>query len=162
MNEIITTTLPALIEATTKKDIQTLASRLVNDIAEGWADALKMAEHISATEYLIKSIKEDECYVHYILEELAKHSGKYSHEGTRIEAAEVGVKYDYSACNDPVLKVLELELESIEKEITERKEFLKAVPVSGLIITDVDTGETLAVFRPNKTSISSYKVTLSK
>jgi hypothetical protein len=156
--ELITTSRPALYDGgNTKKEIESLALLLVEDVLEK-GNPLELAERIAATENLIKALKENSRFTDYVKEELAKSSGKFSTpSGTRIEACEVSVSYDYSSNGDW------LALDSQEKEIKERKkaleEKLRKIP-SGKLLVDDQTGETL--IGPVKTSKSSYKVTLQK
>lgn len=160
--QLIQTTLPALVEGGySKKELQGYATGIVDEVLDRGIP-LEMAEKISATEQLIKFIKEDKRYVDYVRDELAKYKGKYSSEsGTKIEAAEVGTKYDFSNCNDPELKELEIGLFQFETAVNDRKAFLKTVPISGMNIITIQ-GEAVTVYPPSKTSTSSFKTTLSK
>lgn len=107
----------------------------------------------------------DKEFVDYIREQIKVNSDKDNFttgRGVKFTIAEVGTTYDFTNCNDPVL----VQLESSAKEITEmlkqRKEFLKAVKPEGEIITNSDTGETVTVYPPAKSSKSSFKTSLPK
>lgn len=82
--------------------------------------------------------------------------------GVKFSLAETGNSYDFSNCNDIELATLEIEAKDAADKVKERKEFLKTVPVSGLIVTDKETGETYEIFPPSKSSKSSFKVALPK
>jgi len=145
-----------------KTSIHKLATMLIEQVLE-IGNPLELAEQIAASENLIKSIKEDKRFADYVREQLDQYKGKFNTESaTKIEAAEVGTKYDFSVCNDVILTNHEKELEKAEFMVTNRKGFLKNVPPEGLIITDALTGETWTVYPPSKTSTSSYKITLAK
>lgn len=146
----------------TKQSIQFAASNAVDAILEK-GNVIEAAEMLSATEAFIKDVKAHNRFVPYLREEIEK-SGKSltRPSGTKIELAEVGTKYDYSKCEDLTLTDLELKLSGIEKKVKQRQEFLKTVPVEGLVVTDEQTGETFKVYPPSKTSTSSYKITLAK
>ena len=80
MNEIIATAIPALMDVTSKKEIESLASWMIEEVLND-GKCLDLAERIAATEYLIKAIKADKRYVDYVREELAKNKGKYVYNG---------------------------------------------------------------------------------
>lgn len=159
MNELIQIA-PALIEVSTKKEIEQLSKFLVDEILSN-GKCLELAERIAATETLIKSMKADKRYVEYVREELAKYKGKYESNGTKIEAVETGTRYSFDGCNDQHLNDMLKEFEELETVINERKEMLKRIPASGLVVTDPGTAETYTCYPPSKVSNSSYKVTLA-
>jgi hypothetical protein len=114
-------------------------------------------------ESFVKEVKGNKQYIDFVRDEIAKH-GKVANtgSGTKIELAEVGTKYDFSQCEDPTLLELERKINYLDSELANRKDFLKTVPLSGLLVTDETTGETYKVYPPSKTSTSSYKVTIAK
>ena len=152
------TTLPALvIGAHTKTDIEHLALTVIEDCLKK-GTPIELAEKIAATENLIKSVKSNTVFSNYLLDELAKEKGKHTTEsGTKIEAVEAGVSYDYSS--DRTWVELNNKSEHIKTYMKAREEILKKIP-PGKLLVDADTGETL--IGPAKKSTSSYKVTLSK
>lgn len=96
-----------------------------------------------------------------VREEVAKWNGKYtSPRGVKFENAEVGTKYNYSQCGDPVLSRLEADAKAAAEKLEERREFLKKLPTSGIEIRDDD--ELVKIYPPSKSSTSSYKITLPK
>jgi hypothetical protein len=155
-------TLPEISSGISKTSIQILADKTVEGILDN-GNVLQVAEVLSAIEHLSKAIKGSKPYTEYLRNEIEKY-GKSATlpNGTKIELAETGTKYDYSKCEDLILQRLEQKAESAANELKERQDFLKTVPVKGVSIIDEETGETFTVFPPSKTSNSSYKVTLSK
>jgi len=85
--------------------------------------------------------------------------GFTTQRGAKFNIAEVGTKYDFLACGDPEYDRLDAELKGLQAKIKERQEFLKTIPANGVDII-FDGGEVCHVNRPNKTSISSYRITL--
>ena len=156
--ELIKTSRPALVEGgQSKTDISKLASEIINESFDR-GNVLELVEKIAATEELIKQIKGDVAFKNYALEKIE--NGYTSESGTRIEQCEAGTKYHFEKCNDPVLRNLYTRREVIDDKIKEREAFLKTVPSSGIEILFGD--ELVKVYHPYKTSVTTYKVTLSK
>jgi paraquat-inducible protein B len=155
MNEIIFSKLPV-----TKANITAQAETAVAHIIEG-QDAFSIAETMSAVEEFISIVRKDKRLVEYVRTELEKEKGKkQTANGTKIECAEVGTKYDYSQCNHPMLTEMTAEVERLNAAIKELQEFLKRVPPAGMEVGIND--ELVKVYPPSKSSTSSYKVTLAK
>lgn len=96
-----------------------------------------------------------------VREEIAKWNGKYtSTRGVKFENAEVGTKYNYTLCNDPVLLQLEGDAKAAADRLKERQEFLRKLPTEGIEIRNDD--ELVTIYPPSKSSTSSYKITLPK
>jgi flagellar biosynthesis component FlhA len=146
----------------TKTEIKNCSEQLIESVLEV-GNVVSVAEGLSALTEFVKLIREDERFVSYLRDELAKNKGKVqTTSGAKIEVAEVGTNYDFAVCADVEQERLESEMNSISERLKARREFLKTVPAKGLIITDEDSGETYTVYPPAKTSKSSYKITLAK
>jgi hypothetical protein len=154
--------LPVISAGYTKTQLKIAAWDVVNDIIEN-GNALPAAEALSAMESFVKEVKGNKQYIDFVRDEIAKH-GKAANtaSGTKLELAEVGTKYDFTNCEDPKLVDLQSMIEAVNADLENRKDFLKTVPLSGLLLTDENTGETYKVYPPSKTSTSSYKVTIAK
>jgi hypothetical protein len=113
-------------------------------------------------------IEPDKEFIDYLMEEIQKQGNggdkaEFTTErGVKFTLAEVGSTFDFSKCNDQELIQLEEASKSIAEKLKERKEFLKTVPEKGLLITDPETGDTYTIYRPSKSSKSSFKVSLPK
>lgn len=152
--------LPAIQTGLSKTQINTLAEKAVTDLLEN-GFVLQAAEALSAIEEFVKLVKKDVRYLSFVRDELAKNKGKFqTNSGAKIEAAEVGTKYDYSQCNDPILRDLNKTLAETNEAVKEREAFLKAVPEKGIEIRHDD--ELVTIYPPSKSSTSSYKLTLAK
>jgi hypothetical protein len=144
-----------------KPAISYKALAFVNRVMEQ-GNPLAIAENLSAIQYFIKEIEADDRLEEYVLEELNKSQGKVTlPSGTKIERIEAGTKYVFTNCNDSELNRLEWAAEVAAKAVKERKEFLKKVPASGLVVTNPETGETEHIYPPVKVSETTYKVTLN-
>jgi hypothetical protein len=154
--------LPVISAGYTKTQLKIAADNVVNDIIEN-SNALPAAEALSAMENFVKEVKGNKQYIDFVREEIQKHGkAATTASGSKLELAEVGTKYDFSKCEDPKLLELIRKIDALDVELDNRKDFLKTVPLSGLLVTDESTGETYKVYPPSKTSTSSYKVTIAK
>lgn len=150
----------------TKSTIKDLANQTIDNWLSNGIDIIRIAEIFAKYENFIKAIKDDERYLNYLLEELAKYHGCFvSHTGTKIESSENGTRYDFNGCNDPEYNELKNELDVIKEKVTAREEFLKHLPKEGMevICKTKLHGEVVAyIYPPLKQSKSGYKITIRK
>lgn len=157
MELIKTSSLPVVVGANTKTEIESLADAIVTDLMDK-GNPLELAEMLSSTEHLLKTIKSDVRFADYVKDELQKSSGKFTtSSGTKIEACETGVSYNYS--QNPDWVELDKTIASFDVKKKQLEERLKKIP-AGKLLVDESTGETLV--GPSKSSKSSFKVTLRK
>ena len=154
--KIATVTDLSLFE-TTKAERQDFAQSVVNGLKEGLSDPLKVHLQVKCMEDLIKQITSHPDYKDLTLDEAAKYGKSFEHYNAKFEIKEMGVKYDYSNCGDPIYNQLANELAELEKKVKERQAFLKAVqPGTELLIED----EVIVLYPPVKTSTTSITVNL--
>lgn len=154
--KIATVTDLSLFE-TTKSERQDFAQSVVNGLKEGLSDPLKVHLQVKCMEDLIKQITSHPDYKDLTLDEAAKYGKSFEHYNAKFEIKEMGVKYDYSNCGDPIYNQLAEELAELEKKVKERQAFLKAVqPGTELLIED----EVIVLYPPVKTSTTSITVNL--
>ena len=150
-------TLPTITEGLTKKQIADLADESVGHVLEE-GNVFQVAEALAAMEEFVKSVRKDERYIQFLRDELAKHHGRLvTASGAKIEMCEAGVSYDYSSNAEW------RELEAERFEIERRKRALEdklRILAPGRVAVDPDTGEVLE--GPNKTSKSTYRITLAR
>lgn len=153
--------LPELSNQITKTQLKIIGNNMVADIMNN-GNIIESADAISKMEMLIKEIKSNPDWIDYLREEVAKSGASVTtSSGTRIELAEVGVRYDYSVCQDTMLIELLAEQERIDELIKERQTFLKTIPVSGLDIVTTE-GELARIYPPSRSSSSSIKTTIAR
>lgn len=154
--KIATVTDLSLFE-TTKAERQDFAQSVVNGLKEGLSDPLKVHLQVKCMEDLIKQITSHPDYKDLTLDEAAKYGKSFEHYNAKFEIKEMGVKYDYSNCGDPIYNQLAEELAELEKKVKDRQAFLKAVqPGTELLIED----EVIILYPPVKTSTTSITVNL--
>jgi len=154
--KLATTTDLSLFE-TTKAERQDFAQSVVNNLKEGLSDPLKVHLQVKCMEDLIKQITSHPDYKDLTLDEAAKYGKSFEMHNAKFEVKEMGVKYDYSNCGDPIYNRLAEELAELEKKVKDRQAFLKAVqPGTELLIED----EVIVLYPPVKTSTTSITVNL--
>lgn len=154
--KIATVTDLSLFE-TTKAERQDFAQSVVNGLKEGLSDPLKVHLQVKCMEDLIKQITSHPDYKDLTLDEAAKYGKSFEHYNAKFEIKEMGVKYDYTNCGDPIYNRLAEELAELEKKVKDRQTFLKAVqPGTELLIED----EVIILYPPVKTSTTSITVNL--
>ena len=155
--------LPVITNELSKTQIKAIANQTAQDIIDNGKDVIQIADTIAKIELFIKELKATPEYLDYLITEVSKYGkGMTTSTGTKLELAEVGTKYDFSQCNDPELKKMEQEFEVLEDKIKCRKDFLKTLSANGITVLDEETGETITLYPPSKTSKSSVKCTITK
>jgi len=145
---------------TDKAQRQSFAAQVMRSIDEGSVNPLLIHLQLKCTESLIKAISETPEYKKALLDESAKHGKSFYFHNAKIETKEVGTKYDFTQCGDPIYTRIAANKDIWDEKLKERETFLKNVPESGLQIMDDDTGELITIYRPSKSSTTSIAVTL--
>jgi len=159
-DQLTTTSVLSLFD-TTKEQRESFATDIVRRIVDGEADPLTVHLQLKCMESILKAINENTIYKAALLEAAERQGQKsFTFHNAKFETKEVGVKYDWSKCDDQVLNDFTAQQERLTALIKARQDMLKTVPLSGLMITDPDTGETYTVYPPAKSSTTSVAVTL--
>lgn len=158
--ELTTTSILSLFE-TTKEERQSFCIDLVSRLENGEVDPLKLHLQVKSAEDLIKKLNENTIYKSILLDAAQKYGAKSFDYGTaKFEIKEVGTKYDYSQTGDTLLIELEAKFAELSDQLKARQKFLQTVPASGMTIVIEETGETITVYPPAKSSTTSVAVTL--
>ena len=153
--------LPTITNEINKTALKRIASSTLEEILET-GRIIEAADMIAKMEFFIKELKSNADYIDYLRYEIAKYGSAHTTaSGTRIELAEVGVKYDYVFCEDDILNDMMIQREALDERIKERQEFLKRLPSEGIDIIS-EHGEMKRIYPPSKSSTSSVKCTISK
>lgn len=154
--------LPTISNELSKTQIKVIADQTAKDIINVGMDAFKVADTIAKMELFIKELKANPEYLDYLITMVSMYgNGVTTSTGTKLELAEVGVKYDFSQCNDQELKKMEQEFEVLEEKIKSRKDFLKALSPKGIDVM-TEEGELVTLYPPSRSSKSSVKCTITK
>jgi hypothetical protein len=153
--------LPTLTNGISKSQLKIMADMSLKEIFDN-GRAIEAAEALSVMENFIKELRSNKQFSDYVRDEISKNGKQIETQSAKLELAETGVKYNFDNCGDALYQQLEQQLQSIEADLKDRKEFLKTVPLSGLSIINEQTGEVCMIYPPSKQSTSTYKITLKK
>jgi hypothetical protein len=152
--------LPIITKDLTKGQIKTMAQESFQSLTES-GRILEAADMLAKMELFIKELKSNPEYIDFLRYEVAKYGSSTTLNGTRIELAEVGTKYDYTFCEDEIHNELIIRRASLDEQIKEREAFLKTLPASGIDVINED-GVVSRIYPPSKHSTSSVKCTIQK
>lgn len=138
-------------------EISNAADQVAAQVIDGHEDALQLLVGIKATQKLFDAIIEriEESALNEALLE-AKRFDKF---GAKIEVREVGTRYNFDGCNDPVLARLteaKKQWSDLEKD---RQNLLKTLRGKTEML-DTETGEIIYALPPIKTSKTGLVVIL--
>ena len=169
-NELTTLNILSLFE-TNKDQRRFFAEDIVQNLRDEVADPLKVHIQIKAMEEIINSLTNTTektnknftlaiDYKNMLLAAAEKNGKKFQMFNAEFSIKEVGTKYDFSKCEDLELNDLIAKQVEIDLKIKAKQEFLKTIPVAGVVITNEETGETYKVYPPAKSSTTSVAVSL--
>lgn len=145
---------------TNKQQRQTFAEQIINGVIEGEINPLNVHLQIKSMEDIIASIKENAEYKRTVTDAAAEYGKSFEYMNAKIDIREVGTKYNFDQCNDGKYLALKQSENDLKKSIKAREDFLKCAPSTGTIVTDEETGETVTIYPPSKSSTTSVVVTL--
>ena len=141
-----------------KKEVKLFAENLINSIQWGEINPLDLDGQLKALEEVVSMVRKSEEMKEGLLAEADKYKEKsFDYGRFSFQKKEVGVKYDFSGCDDQILEHLEKTSEKLNEEIKARKDFLKTIQ-PGVACFD-ENG--IQLFPPAKTSTSTV-ITLLK
>lgn len=146
---------------TTKEERQSFIVKVVEALEAGQVDPLKVHLQAKCLESIVKELNANPVYKSTVLDAAEKYGKKsFEFSNSKMEIKEVGTKYDFSKCADPVLEALYVKQAEVDKLVKDRETFLKTVPQKGMIVTDEESGETFTCYPPSKSSTTSVVTTL--
>jgi hypothetical protein len=143
---------------TTKSERGSFVTQVIERLENGDVDPLETHLQVKSMEDLIKQITDSKEYKKLLLDAASKHGKSFEYHSAKFETKEVGSKYDFSNCGDPIHDELEQKAKSAADALKERQYFLKTLPVKGLEILIND--ELITIYPPSKTSTTAIAVTL--
>ena len=155
--QLETTSILSLFE-TSKAERATFVNDVVSRLESGQADPIKVHLQVKAMEDVVKCLNDNKEYKTLLLDAAEKNGKKFTAYNAEFNIREVGVKYDYSQCNDVELNQLQAQMDEINEKLKAKQKFLQTVPQAGMDILFSD--ELVKVYPPSKTSTTSVAVTL--
>ena len=142
-----------------KEQVKTFVSSLKNEILANTKNTLPILVQIKMVEKTIEDIlKDDEIDLKFLKEfQLYDKDETVVVNGATLRQSEVGVKYLYPDCGDPVWNDLNKQITELTEKKKEREKFLQNIPYDKGTV-DPDTG--LFITRPPKTSKTKVIVNL--
>lgn len=146
----------------TKENQKATAQNLVAKVVDGEADPISVFSTVKALVESLNIFLKDKGVVETTVAAVEKY-GKTGalYNGANLCIAEVGVKYDFSTCNDPEWNELSAQRAELDAKIKARETFLRAVPGQQTILNE-ETGEVSTIYAPAKSSSTSIKVTFAR
>jgi hypothetical protein len=112
----------------TKQQIKDYSRLIKESVLNGEVEPLQFAAIISALEQLFKGLKSDVLIKDVILEEAEKYGSKtIDKENVKFQIKEVGVKYDFTNCDDNEYDLLCDRIAELSAAKKERENFLKSI-----------------------------------
>ena len=148
-----------LLELSNKEVISKISKDIKSRVLDGELQPLDVAMALKGMEDLTKSIRGDSLVQDAIIEEVEKYGKVANYKGAKITVKEVGTKYHFNECNDPVWDFLKQQMDEISQKMKDREAFLKSIKGHETIVNE-ETGEVYTIKMPGKESKTGYMVTL--
>jgi hypothetical protein len=142
-----------------KDEIKRFSRMLKDEILQADRDPLKILVQLKYIEKVLEDVlKDDEIDRHFSKEfDLYGKEKVIEINGAKLQQVEVGTKYLYEDCGDPVWFDLKRQSDEIAEKKKEREKFLQNIPYDQGI---VEPKSGVFITRPPKTSKTKVKVTL--
>ncbi len=141
----------------TKSQVKDYVRIIKESVLNGEVEPLAFASQVSALEQLFKALKQDAMIKDVILEEAEKYGSKsFEKDNAKFQIKQVGVKYDFSGCNDSELDECNEQIEKLTKAKKKREALLKAIDPDA----EVFDGDGVQLFAPSKTSTTQVTIIL--
>ncbi len=142
-----------------KEQVQVFSRKLKDEILANDKEPLKILVQLKMIEKVIADIlKDEEVDLHFLKEFLLYEKEKIvTINGAKLQQSEVGTKYQYEDCGDPVWYDLVKKIDELTEKRKEREKFLQNIPYDAGIVDPVSG---VFITRPPKTSKTKVKVIL--
>ncbi len=140
-----------------RRDVNRIASGIINRIIEQELSALETDIKLRYWEKLIEAVRSNEQVKGLILEEVDLHPEKtFEEHGVEITKKELGVRFDFSDCGDSHHIELLNQIAELKAALKRRETLLKSIDGE---MADPETGEIL--YPPVRKSTTGISVKLS-
>ena len=143
-------------------DQQMLANDIILPVIEGEVNPIETYVKARALQEALKIVTDDDRIKDLVITEVEKYGNKAEFNSANLQVKDVGVKYDYSVCNDQIYNDLLYMLNDIKEQIKIREKFLSKVPSEGATIVYEQTGEVRTIYPPIKQGSHGITITFKK
>lgn len=141
---------------------QMLANDIILPVIEGEVNPIETYVKARSMLEALKIVTDDDRIKDIVITEVEKYGNKTEFNSANLQVKDVGVKYDYSVCNDQVYTDLLYMLNDIKEQIKSREKFLSKVPSDGATIVYEQTGEVRTIYPPIKQGSQGITITFKK
>ena len=145
-----------------KLDQQMLANDIILPVIEGEVNPIETYVKAKALQESLKIVTDDDRIKDLVITEVEKYGNKAEFNSANLQVKDVGVKYDYSVCNDQIYNDLLYMLNDIKEHIKIREKFLSKIPSEGATIVYEQTGEVRTIYPPIKQGSQGITITFKK
>lgn len=145
-----------------KFDQQMLANDIILPVIEGEVNPIETYIKARSMQEALKIVTDDDRIKDLVITEVEKYGNKAEFNSANLQVKDVGVKYDYSVCNDQIYTDLLYMLNDIKEQIKIREKFLSKVPSEGATIVYEQTGEVRTIYPPIKQGSQGITITFKK
>ena len=139
-----------------KAQIESFIRSAEQEITSGFYNPLEVEKQLKIMEELISGIRKNKNVRDQLLSELDRYTEKtisaYGVDFTKSSRS----TYDYSACNDSELDLMQAEADELNKRIKERQEMLKHIQPNSVV--NPETGEYLCPPSIKSTEVITIKI----
>lgn len=141
---------------------QMLANEIILPVIEGDVDPIDVYVKAKAIQDALKIVTDDDRIKDLVICEVEKYGNNTTYNSASLQVKEMGVKYDYSVCNDSIYNDLVDNIEKLKETLKQREKFLKSISSDGTSIVDEETGEVNKIYPPIKMAAQGISVTFKK
>jgi len=145
-----------------KFDQQMLANDIILPVIEGEVNPIETYVKARSMLEALKIVTDDDRIKDLVITEVEKYGNKAEYNSANLQVKDVGVKYDYSVCNDQIYNDLLYMLNDIKEQIKIREKFLSKIPSEGATIVYEHTGEVRTIYPPIKQGSQGITITFKK
>lgn len=141
---------------------QMLANEIILPVIEGDVNPIDVYVKAKAIQDALKIVTDDDRVKDLVICEVEKYGNNTTYNSASLQVKEMGVKCDYSVCNDSIYNDLVDNIEKLKETLKQREKFLKSISSDGTLIVNEETGEVNKIYPPIKMAAQGISVTFKK
>lgn len=144
-----------------KTEQESVSNRLILSVLDGDVNPIEATVKAKGIIEALTKFVNDDRIKDCTMSEIEKNGKETSWNGAKLTIKEVGVKYDYTDCSDPIYNDLVQQKQLLDKKIKDREGFLKSLSGRTTIVDD-ETGEVSTIIPPVRMASQGYSITFKK